>query len=102
MRPWRYPSLEARLLANSVLDPSSECWWWLGRLNRQAYGLINLYIDGRTRTFRVHRVAYEEWVGPIPPEHTIDHICEVSWCINPAHLQPLLNVDNCNLKGRHR
>jgi hypothetical protein len=75
----------------------SDCWWWTARLNHNGYPLINIWRDGRVRTFRAHRVAYEEWVGPIPDGMTIDHTCEVSWCINPAHLIPLTNEVNAGM-----
>lgn len=41
-----------------------------------------------------HRVAYELYVGPIPIGLVIDHTCEVKWCCNPAHLEPVTNAEN--------
>jgi hypothetical protein len=104
VRMWRYPSLEARLLANSVLAPDCDCWWWTGALNRRThngYGQIKIRIDGKAITFLAHRVAYEEWIGPIPEGMTVDHTCEVSYCINPGHFQLLPNNVNCCLKNRN-
>jgi hypothetical protein len=41
-----------------------------------------------------HRWAYEHWVGPIPEGLTVDHICRIPLCVNPAHLRVLTSVDN--------
>lgn len=90
----RYPSLEARIVANSVLDPDgSDCWIWCGK-HQNWYGRINVYLDGRTRSLWAHRVAYEAFRGPIPDGMTVDHVCRESYCVNPAHLRLLTNERN--------
>lgn len=43
---------------------------------------------------RVHRVAYELRVGPIPEGMQIDHLCRVRRCVNPAHLEPVSQTEN--------
>lgn len=85
-----YPNLEMRLLANSVFDPVTGCWIWIGKRKRvpgQEYGRINMVIDGRHRTLIAHRVSYEEFRGPIPEGMEVDHTCDNPPCINPGHLQ---------------
>lgn len=70
-------SLECR----SVPEPNTGCWLWTGGLNPDGYG----------KDFRgqAHRLSYETFVGSIPPGLTIDHLCRVRRCINPAHLEPV-------------
>lgn len=68
----------------SVAD--SGCWQWLQRFDWRGYG--------RSRWMLAHRVAYEVFVGPIPAEMTVDHICFNTGCVNPEHLQLLSHVDN--------
>lgn len=36
-----------------------------------------------------HRVVYEHELGPIPAGLTLDHLCRVRSCVNPAHLEPV-------------
>ena len=67
-----------------------ECWPWMGTRNRNGYGQISF--DGRGQM--VHRVAYELCVGPIPEGLTLDHLCRVRHCVNPAHLEPVTQQEN--------
>lgn len=66
------------------------CWLWTGHLVTDGYGSI--YIDGKSR--RVHRVAYEWLIGPIPEGLVLDHLCRVRRCVNPDHLEPVTDRVN--------
>jgi len=41
-----------------------------------------------------HRFSYEYFVGPIPHNKEIDHICRVRHCVNPAHLRTVSHREN--------
>lgn len=70
-----------------------ECWEWQGALE-DGYGVLRR--NGLAP--RAHRFAYELLVGPIPDGLTLDHLCENTRCVNPAHLEPVMNGVN-NLRG---
>jgi len=36
------------------------------RLDRDGYSLIGLYVDGKPKTFKLHRLILEAFVGPCP------------------------------------
>lgn len=96
--PPKYASLAARLLANSKLDPLTGCRIWTGKTSKRRGGgldgRINLRINGRHVTRRAHRISFEVFNGPIPPEHEIDHTCVNSLCIEPTHLEAVTHAIN--------
>lgn len=85
-----YLDLGDRLLSNSV-DIDGH-WIWLGRLSRDGYGRITLWMQGqrRARVLGAHRVSYTWFIGPIPDEHDLDHspTCPYRSCIHPNCLTP--------------
>ncbi len=66
-------------------EPNSGCWFWLGALSR-GYGSL--------KNARAHRVAYEMTIGPIPEGLVIDHLCRVTSCVNPDHLEAVTQAEN--------
>lgn len=96
-----YPNLFERLLANSVESElyffeGTPCWEWTAKQKRRGYPQINLYRDGRTVTKHAHRVMAELVVGrPLHPDReTIEHRCEIPWCINFLHFAIVSRADN--------
>lgn len=83
---------EERLLARSVRD--GTCLRWTGTRGPTGYGTIS--VSGRKR--RVHRVAHELWVGPIPEGYDVDHVkargCRFRDCIEPEHLEAVTHREN--------
>lgn len=67
----------------------SPCWIWQ-RATEKGYARFD--IAGRAT--RVHRASYEAHVGPIPEGLVIDHLCRVTACVNPTHLEPVTNAEN--------
>jgi hypothetical protein len=74
-----------------VPEPNTGCWLWLGAaVNKWGHGTIT--IGGRQ--VLAHRAMYEREVGPIPTGMTLDHLCRIPACINPAHLEPVTLLEN--------
>lgn len=80
--------IEERLLARSVRV--GGCLIWMGHRIRTVYGVFKV----ANRSRRVHRVAYEVWVGPIPDGLEIDHLCRNRACIEPSHLEAVTHREN--------
>lgn len=91
-------SRREKILANIYIDPETGCWLWIGRTNKDGYGML-----GHTLA---HRASYVEFKGPIPEGLVSDHVCHDPKkcqggiecphrrCINPDHVEPCKSSDN--------
>lgn len=93
------PDVTSRLVGVPVLErlmlrvrggDVTTCWLWQGALSSSGYGVLK--VDGQARG--VHRIAYEEFVTPIPTGLDLDHLCRQRLCVNPWHLQPVTKAEN--------
>ena len=66
------------------------CWEWIGAKGKGGYGSFS--VKGGTRL--AHRCMYTKLVGPIPWDKELDHLCHNTWCVNPAHLEPVDHGEN--------
>jgi hypothetical protein len=82
------PDTRARFWSH--VDKSGGCWLWTSAILSNGYGRVTI---GRIGLL-AHRVAYEFEMGPIPDGLTIDHLCRVRHCVNPAHLEAVTNGEN--------
>lgn len=76
----------------ALVERTATCWNWMGTIQPNGYGKF-----GRRwmrRDSIAHRIAYEKWVGPIPANLTIDHLCFNRRCVNPAHLEVVTRGEN--------
>lgn len=78
-----------RFLAKVNKIPNG-CWEWTGSLTNKLYG--QFYYSGKNG--RAQRYSYEFYVGKIPEGLTIDHQCNNTKCVNPAHLKAMSMRDN--------
>ena len=78
----------------SYVQKTDTCWMWTGPRGggkRAQYGYMS---RGRNAGIGAHRFSYELHVGPIPPGLSIDHLCWVTLCVNPDHLEPVTLSEN--------
>lgn len=69
----------------------SGCWMWRGDLSDSGYGMF----WGPDRRYVIaHRWAYAHFIGQIPAEHQIDHLCRERRCVNPDHLEAVSAQEN--------
>lgn len=72
-------------------EPMSGCWLWSGTC-AQGYG--KLYVPKARVSLQAHRITYELLVGRVPEGLVLDHLCRVTACVNPDHLEPVTNREN--------
>lgn len=75
--------LEDRLLNHREVTDEG-CWEWTGTRTGRTFSYGGITVDGRSS--RVHRVAYELWVGEIPVGKMVLHRCDNPICFRPEHL----------------
>jgi hypothetical protein len=68
------------------------CWIWSAARDPNGYGRVTRTDGGRKRTNLAHRYVYELLVGD--PGPVLDHLCRVTSCVNPEHLEPVTNAEN--------
>ena len=76
--------LQEKILSQSIPEPNSGCWIWLGGFDkRSGYGSIYL---GPGLNYSSHRMSYTAFKGPITSGFIILHNCDNPACVNPDHL----------------
>ncbi|MEN8801212.1 MAG: HNH endonuclease [Thiogranum sp.] len=79
-----------RLLGSAAIDPDSDCWLWRGQISNSGYGKIMLSTAKGRAMESAHRASYLAFVGPIPEGTFIRQSCGKRLCINPEHLEVIL------------
>ncbi|HGM5043037.1 TPA: HNH endonuclease signature motif containing protein [Stenotrophomonas maltophilia] len=83
--PKRYRTPELAFDARIRKAPNG-CWEWTGFIDRKGYGVLGI---GHRKVCKVHRYAYQRFVGPVPDGMQLDHLCRNRCCANPEHLEPV-------------
>ncbi len=69
---------------------TKTCWLWSGPTDKDGYGRFSISM----RPHYAHRWAYEFCVGPIPKGLEIDHLCRITNCVLPDHLEAVTHREN--------
>jgi hypothetical protein len=75
----------------SLIEFTDNHWTWQGAKGSAERGSYGVY-----RGKYAHRVLYEKFIGPIPKNFVIDHICRVHDCVNPVHLRAITRGQNAD------
>jgi hypothetical protein len=79
------------ILAKFVMPVTeSGCWIWTGCDDGNGYGAVSF----RCKRWLAHRLIYMAFIGNIPEDLELDHLCRVRCCVNPRHLEPVTRAVN--------
>lgn len=73
------------------------CWLWTAYRSPLGYGRFAPTASGPVSA---HRWSYEFAYGPIPDGLHIDHLCRVTSCVRPDHLEAVTNSENVRRQAR--
>jgi hypothetical protein len=78
------------------------CLVWTGAQTTDAAGRTygRFYDVAMGRTDYTHRVVWRRVYGPIPPGLQVDHVCEITLCQRPDHLELVTRAENT--RRRHQ
>jgi hypothetical protein len=96
---WALPL--TRLISRISVNPVTGCWEWLGSTSGSTMRYGSMRVGMKSKL--VHRVSWEQFIGPIPDGLRVCHSCDNSLCANPHHLWLGTDQDNvrdCRNKGR--
>lgn len=79
-------------IAQRIEVAESGCWLWTGQVDGHGYGAVRL--DGEREKIGAHRALWRLVVGPIDDGLELDHLCRVTLCLNPDHLEPVTHSEN--------
>jgi hypothetical protein len=82
MAPKSIPLDASYIEANSIPEPNSGCWLWLGTVFGRGCGLITL----RGRRTTAQRASFRIYRGQVPEGCDVAHTCRNLGCVNPDHL----------------
>jgi len=104
VEPIPYFEKHERFLKFIRVDLNTNCWNWIGHINKEGYGKFNLAKNcGKRESFTVSRISYSIF-NKTDPLLLIDHTCRNRKCVNPEHLQqasPLTNTHENSVSTAH-
>ena len=83
-----------KILSKISVDIETECWNWIGEIDKNGYGYFRIRNNSERKSFRSHRVIYDIFIGVKDLEKVIDHKCRNRKCCNPDHLQEIARSEN--------
>lgn len=73
------------------VEVTGFCWHWMGeRKKGEGYGRL----QWQGARWYAHRLIYTLLAGEIPEGLELDHLCRVTYCVNPDHLEPVTTKVN--------
>lgn len=82
-------SVMDRFFSKVAIGPGA-CWIWKAHTDAKGYGRFKV----AGKSWLAYRWLYTQLIEEPAEGITLDHLCAVKACVNPAHLQPVTNKVN--------
>lgn len=86
-----------RILSHTIPVTESGCWIWMGTSLRNGYGRVWF----RDSMWLAHRAVFTLVKGEISEGFQIDHLCKITYCVNPSHLESVPPKTNIARSTNH-
>ncbi len=87
-----------RIWANVRL--TDGCWVWTGSIHPDSGYPREISVDGSRkrsgRLYRPQRLMFHWFKYAIPPDFTVDHLCNNRRCVNPDHMESVTHGENAS------
>ena len=101
-RKFDIPERVAERAATRYVADEDGCWISTYSVASHGYAQIGWQDRDFRQIVTAHRASWVHFHGQIPEGMTIDHMCRVRRCVNPAHLRMMPNLDNARDNGQSR
>ena len=94
---WNSVPVPERVAQRAVTNADVQddgCWLSRYSIGSHGYAQIGWQDRGKVTMVLAHRAAWVAENGQVPLGMTLDHVCKVRRCVNPAHLRLLPNREN--------
>lgn len=78
------------------------CWFWMGALDSNGYGIFNVPRDDGKVCEKAHRYSYLLTTGEVAGDLHLDHLCRMRPCVRPDHLELVTAAENNRRKPTFR
>jgi hypothetical protein len=82
----RFKPIKERFMEQVFLPTESGCWLWIGATRGNEKNNMYGGFCWNKRTWIASRAAYVLFIGPIPTNMRVCHVCDCRLCVRPEHL----------------
>jgi hypothetical protein len=87
---WGAKTPDQRVFEKVFIDFATGCWIWTAARREYGYGVVHY----RRKVWRAHALMFKLYGGVVPEGLVLDHLCRVTSCVNPEHLEPVTPAEN--------